>query len=853
MNISHSVSGSTAVIAARSRLVLAAALVLAPLTVCSASGKGSAVAEASASANPADPVPLKRIDVFPPDVQLAGTRQRVQFVVTGHDIEGGVRDLTAEADFTSSDPSVVKVHSAVGVPAGNGNARIRVRAGGHQTTVDARVFNQTVPQRVSFEYDMLAAVSKQGCNSGACHGSPAGKGGFRLSLRAFDPQLDRLTLIREGVGRRTNPLEPAESLLLLKPLSEVSHGGGRRLETTDPAYDVMREWIAQGCREDAAGQPRLVELEVYPASGRLLKRPAFSQQLSVRARFSDGSSRDVTDLAVFSSSDEDVASVTAEGRVVAKKRGEAAILVRYLEFIESTSLTFVEDVEGFAWRDPPKENYIDDLVDAKLRQLKFAPSPRCDDATFLRRVYLDVIGILPTVAEIRSFLADESPEKRSRLIDDLLERPEFARFWALKWGDLLRLTSDRIGGDGVHKYHRWIRRAVDSNMSYDEFARRLLTARGSTHANPPANFYRTAADTNECVETVSQVFLGARLQCAKCHNHPFERWTQDNYYGMAAFFNRVRRGDTAKPDEKLVWVAREGEVTQPRTGEQMKPWLPGRGDVQPSGSDDRRELFVRWLTGPDNPYFARIEVNRIWSYLMGRGIVDPPDDFRDSNPPSNPELLDALADDFVRSGFDRKHIIRTILNSRTYQASTETTRFNESDSQYFSHREPRMLTAEQLLDAITAVSGVAESFGSLPPGTKATHLPAPDLVKHQFLEDFGQPKRKTACQCERSAESNLGMAIQFYNGPLLHRKLTDPDNRFRTLAAAGGSDEAIVTELHLAAYGRPPSEAELESHLGYLKSKQTERGDRSPEEARDEALEDICWAILTSNEFLLQH
>lgn len=838
----------------RSTVVIIALVSLALLWVPVAHGEAPAASEANLELEPVEVGQPERIEVFPPSVQFAGRRSRVQFVVTGIYPDGRVQDLTRVAEFASSDPEVISIRSAVGVPEGNGQADVEVRVAGADSAVAVKVSNQDQPHPVSFEYDMLAALSKQGCNAGACHGSPSGKGGFRLSLRAFDPELDKLTLVREHVGRRTNPIEPSESLLLLKPLMKVSHGGGRRLNQNDPAYQVMHDWIAEGCRTDPANQARCVKLELYPRSGRLLKRPAHTQQLSVRAHFSDGSVRDVTDLAVYSSSDESVASVREDGLVIAKKRGDAAIIVRYLEFIESTSLTFIEDIEGYEWEQLPVNNDIDKLVDARLRELKYLPSGLCSDEEFIRRVYLDVIGTLPPIEKAREFLADDSTDKRARLIDRLLDHPDFAKFWALKWGDLLRLTQDRIGEDAVHKYHRWIERAVASNMPYDQFARRLLTAQGSTHANPPANFYRTAADTSDCVETVSQVFLGARLRCAKCHNHPFERWTQDNYYGMAAFFNRVQRKNTPRPGETLVWVSRSGEVTQPRTGEQMKPWLPGQGEVEQTDVNDRRRLFASWLTQPENPFFAKIEVNRIWSYLLGRGIVDPTDDFRDSNPPSNPPLLEALAEDFVSSGFDRKHVIRTILNSRTYQASVETNEFNKDETEYFSHRQPRLMTAEQLLDAIGFVTGVPETFDGLPERTKATHLPAPDLVKSGFLEDFGQPKRKTVCQCERSEESNLGMAIQFYNGPLIDRKLKAPNNRFRELIKAGKTDAEIIRQLHLAAYCRQPTDHELATHLDYIASKEKQLSEKQDSRVRrGKAFEDVCWALLTSNEFLLQH
>ncbi len=784
-----------------------------------------------------------RLEVFPSSVKLAGSRSRMQLVVTGHYGDGSMQDLTRAAQFATSNAGIVAVENTIALPKQDGTAEIVVTAGGQEAKVAVEVAGFAAAQPVSFEWETLAALSKQGCNSGACHGSPSGKGGFRLSLRAFDSAVDKLTLIREDLGRRTNVLNPDESLLLNKPLMKVPHGGGQKLKKGDPAHTALRQWIAEGCRADAADAPRCVKIEVYPPSGRLLKRPAHTQQLCVLAHFSNGTIRDVTDLACYSSSDSMVADVSAGGLVASQDRGEAAIIVRYLEHVESCFLTFVKDIPGFAWTNPPTANYIDEHVYAKLHQLQYLPAGLCSDEEFLRRVYLDVIGQLPTVEETTAFLVSGAPDKRAKLIDELLARDEHAKFWALKWGDLLRMTSTQIGGQGVHKYHRWLERAFQTNVPYDRFARDLLAASGSTLDNPTANFYRTATDTQDCVESVSQIFLGARLQCAKCHNHPFERWTQDNYYGMAAFFNRVQRKKSPRADEFLIYIAAGGEVTQPRTGKQMKPWLPGQGEIDPPAGTDRRDPFVNWLTSKDNRLFAKVEVNRLWSQLLGRGIVDPPDDFRDSNPPSNAPLLDALAKDFADHGFDRKHTLRTILRSRTYQADFRASEFNRDDVKYFSHYQPRLLAAEQLLDAICAMTALPEAFVGLPPGTKATQLPAPDLAKHDFLKIFGQPERQTVCACERAGDSNLGMAIQFFNGPLIYGKLRDANNRFRKAMAAGKPNEEIISELYLAAVCRKPSPKEMETSLAHIAAK----GDQVV------ALEDIAWAILNTNEFLFQH
>lgn len=785
----------------------------------------------------------KTIAVFPPEVLLRGGNDRHQIVVTGYDEIETSRDWSRDAVISSADPAIAEIRGTAVFAKSDGETKVIVQVGSQTTEIPVRVTGTDRKRPIAFENEVLVALSKQGCNSGACHGSPSGKGMFRLSLRAFDRKLDELTLVREDYGRRLNPIEPDQSLLLMKPLMKVSHGGGKQLKVDDEAYAILRDWIAEGSPADPADAPRCVQLEVFPNTKRVLRLEAGPQQVAAIAHFSDGTRRDVTHLVAYESSDMSVATVDEAGLVKPIKRGETVILVRFLEHIESVPLMFIQQVPNFVWQSPSPANYIDELVNDKLLQLQFVPSETCTDAEFLRRAHLDLIGVLPSVEASRAFLADESADKRSKLIDELLRRDEYAKFWALKWGDLLKMTGKVVGDDGVYKYHRWVEEAFRNNVPYDEFATQLLTTSGSTLSNPPANFYRTATDMNECVENVSQVFLGARLQCAKCHNHPFERWTQDNYYGLGAFFNRVERRKTQRPGEMFVWTSTTGDVVQPRTGEKMKPWLPVRGSIDLADTEDRRDTFAQWLVEPSNPYFAKMEVNRIWAQLFARGIVDPIDDFRDSNPPSNEALLDALAADFVEAGFDRKHILRVIMNSRTYQASYQTTLLNHDDSQYFSHQRPRLLSAEQLLDAINHATGLDQKFGNLPPGTRATHLPAPDVVKVDFLRVFGQPERTTVCACERVDDSNLGMAIELFNGTTIHDKLRDPKTRFRTALAAGKPLVEVIQEVYLAAMCRLPTAEELKAAIDHC------------EKHEDVAagLEDVCWALLNTDEFLFQH
>lgn len=785
----------------------------------------------------------ERLEVYPPTIELDGGNSRQQLVVTGYQSEGRLKDMSVVTKITSANPSVAKVEHGIVTPVGNGDTELVLQIADLKMSVPVKVTQFEHLRPMAFETDVLVALSKQGCNSGACHGSPSGKGGFRLSLRAFDMELDELTLIREDFGRRVERQDPDRSLLLEKPLMKVSHAGGKQLSKQDVTYRVLRDWIAQGAKGNATDAPRCNKLEVFPATKRMLKRSDGPQQLAATAHFTDGKKRDVSDVVAYESSNMEVATVSKQGLVTPLKRGDTVILVRYLEHIESIPLMFVDDVPGFQWSEPSPANYVDTLVNQKLKQLQFLPGSVCDDSTFIRRVTLDVIGLLPTSQETSEFLADTAADKRARLIDRLLEREEYAKFWALKWGDLLKLTSKTIGNEGVFKFYRWLENSIRSNMPYDQFASQLIAGSGSTLANPPANFYRAATDMNECVETVSQVFLGARLQCAKCHNHPFERWTQDNYYGLGAFFNRLQRKTTDRPGDMFIWAANAGEVTQPRTGKQMKPWLPQVGSMESEPQGDRRQALVKWLVSPTNPYFAKIEVNRIWSQLFARGIVDPIDDFRDSNPPSNEPLLVALAEDFAKNQFDRKHLLRVILNSNTYQCSSETSSANVDDEIYFSHQAPRMLSAEQLMDAINLALDVEHPFAGLPSTTKATHLPAPDVVKVSFLKVFGQPERSTVCACERSEDTNLGMAIELFNGPFVAERLKNPNNRFRKLLAEGKATEEIIKSLFVAAYSRLPSDTELQIASDYCKSK--------PD--LGSSLEDICWAMLNSDEFLFQH
>lgn len=784
---------------------------------------------------------VKGLEIQPAEVVLYGARGTQQLVVTANPAAADIHDVTAAAEYRSEDPAVAVIQNGLVRAVGNGTTVIRAVAGGQEVAMKVTVQGAEQASPVAFHTEVLAALTKSGCNMGACHGSPSGKGGFRLSLRGYDPSLDLVTLRGEYFNRRSNVLNPDESLLLRKPLMEVAHGGGRRLGYNDPSHVVLKQWIGEGMKVEPEGTPALVSIEVFPKP-RVLRDGADQQQLRVNGTFSDGTVRDITALTAFDTSDESIAAITPAGVVTREGRGEATILARYLDKMSTTQLTFLTERPDFQWPNPPEETRIDQLVFGKLRQLQIQPSELCSDSDFLRRATLDLTGRLPSLEETQQFNADTSPGKRAALVDRLLLTDDHARFWSMKWSDLLRVNSKRLTKSGVHKFRRWLFDVVKNDVPLNQFAHELLTATGSTQQNAAAAYWKASRDEIDATETTAQLFLGIRIQCAKCHNHPFEKWTQDDYYGTAAAFNRVGRKETGLPDDELIFVKAGGEVTQPRTGRTMKVRLLLEGDVDVPEGQDRRVVFADWLTNNSNPFFARSVANRIWGHVVGKGIVDPVDDFRDSNPPSNPELLSYLADELLKSGFSSRHLIRTIMNSRVYQLSSQRNKYNADDEVYFSHATTRMLTAEQLLDAICAVTGQPEEFAGMPGGTKAVDLVDPP-EGHKFLQVFGQPQRELPCECERSTDSNLSQALQLINGPTVHNKLRADAGTVHRWIAEGKTDAEIVNLLYMSALSRPALPQEQETALAHIKAS----------EDRTRAMEDVAWAVLNSKEFLFQH
>jgi hypothetical protein len=745
--------------------------------------------------------------------------------------------------------------------------------------------------QVDFARDVVPAITKAGCNAGACHGSFQGRGGFQLSLLGFDPAADHDTLTKASRGRRVAPSVPSSSLLLRKATAAMPHGGGRRITAESEVYRLLHDYIALGMPAPSADAPRIVGLDATPTS--VVLEPQAVSQLRVTARWSDGTSTDVTSWALFDTRDESIAEVNRTGRVIAIRSGQSPVTVRYLGQVASVGVT-VPFARGIS---PPSEggargvtnsafipaNDIDELVLAKWRELRLEPAPVASDSEFVRRPFLDLIGTLPTPEEVRSFLNSTEPDKRAKLIDRLLDRPEFVDHWSVKWGDLLRVHRRYVGDKGVGSFGGWVRQAVRENWPIDKLARELLTAQGNVFSSGPAAFYFVDQKPDELAETTAQVFLGVRLQCTKCHHHPFESWSQDDYFGLAAFFTRL---DVKENNESGLQGRFGGARSiRPIVIESPKRKLPVAaaphwfGSPPPAldGVADVRVLLADWITRPDNPYFARNFANRFWAYLMGRGLVEALDDHRATNPASNPALLDALARDLTEHRFDTKHLLRTICNSRVYQLASqfdggpgatgsllpvrdklesndstggqaargtrsESTEQPDADGEFFTHRVPRRIPAEVLLDAINQATESRESFAGLPAGTRAISLPDPAVVSY-FLTTFGRPQRNTPCECARSSQPDLAQALHLANSPAIHQKVTAETGRVARLLKAGRPDAAIIEELYLATLSRLPTAAEHQTITDLLAD--------SP--SKKEGFEDLLWTLLNCSEFVFNH
>ena len=699
------------------------------------------------------------------------------------------------------------------------------------------------PPSATFLRDVAPILNKAGCTAGACHGAAKGKNGFKLSLRGYDARFDYEALLYDLAGRRFNRADPGKSLMLAKPSQEVAHGGGRRFAKDSDYYKTIYGWIAQGVPYGDPSTDTVVELRAEP-NEIVMTRPGETAALKVVVGYQDKQTRDVTRDAMIESTVPDVASIESDKPIVHGERvGEATLLVRYQGKFSAIPVTVLNPKPGFVWKPLPQHDFVDRLVDAKLERLKIQPSPATDDATFLRRLSLDLTGRLPSPESVRAFLADPRPSrlKRARTIDKLIASPEYVDHWAVKWGDLLQCSRKYLGEKGAYEFQQWIRDAIASNRPYDRLVRELLTARGSSYDNPAANYFRVTGGAKPAMEKTTQVFLGVRMVCAQCHDHPFERWTQDQYYQMSAFFSAVGIRAGYEVGEEIVFDRRaDYEMKHPRDGRVVKPQLMvASGDVPVPDGPRRRDALADWITSKDNPYFAKAMANRMWSYFMGKGIIDPVDDIRASNPPSNPALLDALEKDFVAHDFDLRHLMRTIVNSRVYQASIATNEWNAGDRDNFSHAIPRRLSAEELMDAVSSAAGARAHFPDVPEDTAASQLVDPHIGKEGFLDVFGRPPRESSCECERRSDFSLPQALNLVNGKTISDAIADPNGRVAALVLSGKNDEAIVDELYLAALGRAPTREEQLRGVTYVSNG-----------ARGSRAQDLLWALLNSKAFL---
>ena len=805
--------------------------------------------------------PIRSLFVYPDEVDLVRQDAVQRLVVWGELEDGKFYDLTDHdaLRIESSDPAVVKIgrsdegaRPAVRVGptlhAKGGAAQVRVRLGDHIAETAVRVQSPKGVERPRFVHDVLARLTHAGCNSGSCHGAQHGAGGFKLSLLGYEPDIDFIEIARGAGGRRVDPVDPDRSLLIAKPRGLIAHEGGVRFRENSPTHKALRGWIESRAPRDAKDAPHVESLSVFPRERRLSLEQ--SMHFIVTARLSDGSREDVTGRALLESLNTGVASVSPSARVVATGRGETSIMVRYQGQADVVRVTVpFRDFVDLASFEP--RSFIDEHVARKWSKLGLEPSATCSNGEFIRRLFVASIGTLPTPEETRSFLDDPSPDKRDRLIDAVLERPEYVDYWTLKWGDLLRVNRTNMNEKGMWAMHNWLRAEVRANRPLDQVVSRLVTAQGSTYTSGPTNFFRVAQKPKDLAETTAQVFLGVRMQCAQCHHHPFEKWTQEDYWGLAAYFSRLGIKSSSEfgvyGREQVVYVKPSGEVRHPKTRKVVPPRPLGAGDTEskPGAADasgDRRRALASWLTSKDNRLFSRNLANRFWGYVFGIGIVEPIDDLRVTNPPTNPELLDALADALVEGRFDQKALLRTIFRSRVFQLSSRTETQTRGADFFFATYPTRRLSAEVLHDAICSATQVPEPFSGLPAGSRAIGLPDSNYSSY-FLQSFGKPKRVMACECERVSRPNMAQALHLINGDFIERRVSHAKGRVAKLLAAKVSDEKIIDELYLATYSRRPIEAEVARVRGLVAA--------SP--SRKEAFEDVLWALCNSAEFLFNH
>ena len=793
-----------------------------------------------ASANSIQAIAPVSIAVFPPDVNMQSARGKQRIIVQASYADGITRDITAQAKVTISDPKIAKIVNLEVLPVGDGKCSIAVEFEGKTTQIPVDVKDATKDRPISFKLDVMPIFLRNGCNQGGCHGAARGKDGFRLSLFGFDPDGDHYRLTRELNGRRINLAIPEESLLVEKSIGKVPHTGGQKFAVGEQYYNDLVRWVDAGGPQDPAGIATPVSVDLFPKTA-LLDGKGSTQQLIVRAKYSDGSERDVTSLALFLSSNDSSGKVSPNGLVTAGDRGEAFVMARFSTFTVGVPFIVLPKDLKFSFPTTPEKNYIDTLVNAKLKNLRIAPSATCSDEVFLRRIFIDLTGMLPSVEEYKTFMANKSADKREQLVKELMERKEFSELWVLKWAELLQIrSSNQVSYKATLLYYNWLQDRIARNVPLNQWVQELLGANGGTFNNPVTNYYQNETDILKVTENVAQVFMGMRIQCAQCHNHPFDRWTMDDYYGFAAFFTQIGRKRTDDPRELVVFNSGSGEINHPLGGRRMAPKYLG-GEVPDVVGKDRRALMAEWLASPKNPYFATNLSNMVWTHFFGLGIINEVDDVRVSNPPSNSELLEELGKKFTEYNYDFKRLVKDIVLSNSYQLSTQTNSSNESDTKNFSHSSIRRIKAETFLDCISQVTETKNKFPGLPLGARAVQI-ADGQVSNYFLTTFGRATRESVCSCEVKLDPTLSQSLHLLNGDATTQRITQ-GNLIGKLLKEKKTPEEILDEIYVRCLSRMPSADEKTKVLALVNA----------EKDKKQVLEDAFWAVLNTREYMFNH
>ena len=787
---------------------------------------------------------LLDVKIYPPEVALDTNADLQRLVAVATYNDGTTRDITNKVEFKPEDSSLISVEGNIFRPRKDGETTIKIKFHGKDAAIPIKISDAEKERPVSFRLDVMPVFMRASCNTGSCHGSARGQDGFMLSLFGYDPLGDYYRVTRELSGRRIDLAYPAESLLVEKATEAVPHTGGKLFSKDSEYHDTLVSWLKAGAPDDPEDIATPTSLNIYPDQA-VLEGKGRTQQFIAVAGYSDGTTRDVTSLTVFETNNAPSAEISKDGMVTAGNRGEAFVMARFATFTVGSQVIVIP--EGLNYQRPKfaSKNYIDELVSDKLHKLRILPSELCTDEEFLRRATIDITGTLPTEEEYLSFVSDPSSDKRDKVVDKLLSRKEFTEVWVMKFAELLQISTNannQVSYKATLLYYNWLQERIAKNVPFNKIVQELLSSTGGTFNNPSTNYYQIERDTLKLSENVAQVFMGMRLQCAQCHNHPFDRWTMDDYFSFAAFFSQIGRKNGQDPREVIVYNRGHGDMKHPVGGKIMEPVFLGAAKPEIKRGQDRRAVLAEWMASPENPFFSRNLSNIVWSHFFGIGIIDPVDDVRISNPASNPQLLDALANRFTEYNYDFKKLVRDICTSRTYQLSTKVNETNEGDTKNFSHSLARRMRAEVLLDAISQVTDTKNKFRGLPLGARAVQI-ADGNVSNYFLRTFGRAERKTVCSCEVKMEPNLGQALHLINGDATGNRIRS-GNVVQTMLDAGKSSEEIIDSLYIRTFGRKPTETEKTQLIAKINV--------DPKKSRED-LEDLFWALLNAKEFMFNH